>query len=196
MSDMIQFPRKADHPIARQFLERWSPRAFAPEAMTEAAKLTLQEAARWAPSASNNQPWRLVWALRGEAAFDEIIGSLNASNAVWAGKAAAVVVMASRVVVQRGDEVLPNPYHAFDAGAAWAQLGLQAHLMGLHAHAMGGYDRDLLTKAINLPQDHVTHAVVAVGKRAALQDIPEELRAREVPNQRQTLSETTRHGKF
>lgn len=188
--------RHPDHPVAPQFIARWSPRAFTTEAMSEADVLTILEAARWAPSASNNQPWRFVWALRGEPAFDAVMASLAPGNQLWAPQAAAVVVVASKTTVMRGGEVAANAWHAFDAGAAWAQLGLQAHLSGFHAHAMGGFDKAKLAVAINLPADHATHAVVVMGHLGAPETLAEAQQAREVPSQREPLAKIARHGSF
>ncbi|MEI6096952.1 MAG: nitroreductase family protein [Alphaproteobacteria bacterium] len=188
--------RHADHPIAAQFLGRWSPRAFDGSAMTQADMLTLLEAARWAPSASNLQPWRFVWALHGEAGFDAIAAALVPSNHGWAHKAAGLVVVASRTINPSPDVTKPNRFHAFDTGAAWAHLALQAHLNGFFAHGMAGYDGATLASAIALPADHATHAVVAIGRHGDPATLPEALQARETPSGRLPLSETTRHGSF
>ena len=189
-------PRIADHPIHPQFLNRWSPRAFDGSPMTEADMLSLLEAARWAPSASNNQPWRFVWALRGEAGFGAIAAALEPGNHLWAHKAAALLVVAAKTTVNRSDAEHPNSFHAFDSGAAWAQLALQAHLNGFFAHGMAGYDAEKLAPAINLPPNHVTHAVMAIGRQGDPATLPEALRAREAPNGRLSLSETSHRGSF
>lgn len=189
-------PRQPDHPVDALFVERWSPRAFAPDAMRQEDVLTVLEAARWAPSSSNRQPWRFVWALRGEAGFDGIAGALNPSNRDWAEKAAALIVVASKTTALNGDEVVANGAHAFDAGTAWAHLALQAHLKGFASHAMGGFDAVALAKAIALPANHALHAVVALGKRGNPVSLPEGSRARETPNGRVPLSDVARHGRF
>ena len=188
--------RIADHPIDPQFLGRWSPRAFDGSVVTEADMLTLLEAARWAPSSNNVQPWRLVWALRGDAGFDAIAATLVPFNHAWAHKAAGFVVVASKTTVPRDGEEKPNPSHAFDAGAAWAHLALQAHLSGLFAHAMGGFDAAALASAIALPFNHMIHAVVAIGRQGDPATLPDNLRARETPNGRMPLTETTHRGTF
>ncbi len=196
MTEVLKNSRHPDHPVAPQFTQRWSRRAFAPDAMTETDVLILLEAARWSPSSSNNQPWRFIWSLSGEAGFDRIMASLAPSNFVWASKAAAVIVVASATMVLRDGVEKANGAHAFDAGAAWAHLALQAHLNGFFAHAMGGFDTPTLATAINLPPAHVTHAVVAVGRPGSVERLPEALRARELPNGRLPLAETTRRGSF
>jgi nitroreductase len=196
MTNLPPNPRQADHPVAPQFLNRWSPRAFDGPPMTEADLLTLLEAARWSPSANNTQPWRFVWALQGEAAFDAIGGSLLGFNQAWATKAAAVVVVASKTTVTRNDAEQPNSYHAFDTGAAWASLALQAHLNGFVAHGMAGFDHAILGQAIALPPNHVMHAVVVIGRHGDPSTLPEALQAREVYSPREPLTNLAHRGKF
>jgi len=189
--------RLPEHPVDPQFPGRWSPRAFADTALAEGDVLTLLEAARWAPSSTNVQPWRFVWALRGEAGFDAIGTALVPFNRDWALRAGALIVVASKTTrtASTGDEV-PNGAHAFDAGSAWMSVALQAHLSGLVAHAMGGFDHAALAQAIALPEGHVIHAVVAVGHQGDPATLPESLRAREVPSPRMALSDLAHRGKF
>ncbi len=197
MTDTVAAARVADHPIDARFTARWSPRAFAAAPVSVAQVMTVLEAARWAPSASNNQPWRFVWALRGEEGFARILGSLVSFNQDWAGKAGALIVVASKTVNSRDDGTeTPNEWHAFDAGAAWGALALQAHLSGLAAHAMGGFDKARAAEAVALPAHHVIHAVVALGVQGDAADLPEKLRAREAPNGRKLLAEFTWHARF
>ncbi len=188
--------RLADHPVDTQFTDRWSPRAFGATAVSEAQVLTLLEAARWAPSASNNQPWRFVWALRGEAGFAAIADGLVPFNKAWAEKAAALIVVASRTVVDKDGVPQANGFHTFDTGTAWGHLALQAHLDGLVAHAMGGFDPARTAAAIALPADHALHAVVAVGYRGEAATLPEMLQAREAPSPRLALSAIAKRGSF
>lgn len=189
-------PRLADHAIDQIFLDRHSPRAFAEAALTEAELLTLLEAARWAPSASNNQPWRFAYGLRGDAGFAKILETLVPFNRGWAEKAAALVVIASKSTVEKDGVANPNPWHSFDAGAAWMSLALQAQLKGLFAHAMGGFDKAKATELLSVPADYALHAVVAIGTQGAADTLPEGLRAREVHSPRHPLSETAKHGSF
>ncbi len=189
--------RQPDHPVAPQFPARWSPRSFTDRAVTEAEVMSLLEAARWAPSASNHQPWRLVWARRGEDGFAAIRDTLTGNNPVWAGKAGALFVVASKDTVTNrdGDEVA-NRTAAFDTGAVWMSLALQARTMGLYAHAMGGFDKDKLASAVALPDGHTLHCVVAVGEQGPVEALPDDLAAREKPSTRKPVTETARHGRF
>ena len=188
--------RTADHPIAAQFTGRWSPRAFAETALTATELLPLFEAARWAPSASNNQPWRFAYGLRGDTAFAAIAETLVPFNRAWAEKAAALVAVASRKTVAKDGVENPNPWHGFDAGTAWGSLALQAHLNGLAAHAMGGFDAVKLADSLAMPTGYVLHAVLAVGHQGAVDDLPEPLRAREIPSPRLPLEQIVGHGGF
>jgi nitroreductase len=193
MSDL----RQPDHAVAPMFLARWSPRSFTDRALSEAETLSLMEAARWAPSASNQQPWRLVWALRGEDGFAAIRDALLGFNLAWAGKAGALFVVASKdTQTNREGAEVPNRTAGFDAGAAWMSLALQAQAMGLAAHAMGGFDKDKLSAAVALPVGHTLHCVVAVGEQGPADALPEDLAAREKPSGRNPLADIARHGRF
>jgi nitroreductase len=188
--------RHPDVPVDPQFVSRWSPRAFAPTPMSEAQVMSLLEAARWAPSASNHQPGRFAWGLRSDAAFKAIHDGLLGFNKVWAEKAAALVVVASKPVVEKDGVESENVWHAFDAGSAWMSMALQAQAMGLVAHAMGGFEAEILAPALHLPKGYVIHAVVAFGTQGDAADLPEKQRAREFPSGRRPVAEVAGHGRF
>jgi nitroreductase len=189
--------RAPDHPVEAQFPARWSPRSFTDRKMTKAEVHSLLEAARWAPSASNHQPWRFVWSLRDEPSFDAILGALTGNNPVWARKAAALIVVVTKETVQGRDGAeVPNRTAGFDTGAAWMSLALQAQAMGLAAHAMGGFDKTTLSSAVALPNGHTLQAVVAVGEQGPADALPDDLQAREKPSQRKGLPEIAVHGRF
>lgn len=190
--------RSAEHPVDAVFLDRWSPRAFLDTPIEKETLLSFLEAARWAPSSSNIQPWRFVYGIRGEAAFEAIAAALIPFNEGWAKAASALVVVASAETVVRpgADAATPNGSHAFDAGAAWAFLALQAQLSGWQTHAMGGFDAEKTAAAVRLPADHQIHAVVAVGKRGDAATLPDALRERETPSQRRPLAESAFDGVF
>lgn len=189
--------RQPDHPVAPQFPARWSPRSFTDRALTEADVMSLLEAARWAPSASNHQPWRFAWARRDEDAFSAIRDTLTGNNPVWAGKAGALFVVASKdTVTNREGTEVANRTAGFDTGAAWMSLALQAKVMGLIAHAMGGFDKDKLAVAVGLPAGHTIQCVVAVGEHGPAEALPEDLRAREKPSNRKPVDEIASRGRF
>lgn len=189
--------RQPDHPVAPEFPARWSPRSFTDRDVTQAEVMSLLEAARWAPSASNHQPWRFVWARRGEAAFGAIRATLTGNNPVWAGKGAVLFAVASRdTVTNREGAEVANRTAGFDTGAAWISLALQAQTMGLVAHAMGGFDKDALAAAVALPDGHTLHCVVAVGEQGPAEALPEDLAAREKPSARKPVAAIALHGHF
>ncbi len=189
-------PRSPDHAVHAQFVERHSPRAFTDEALTEAELMILLEAARWAPSGSNTQPARFAYARRGEPEFARIAALLAPSNRLWAEKAAALVVIASQAEVVKDGVPTPQVSHAFDAGAAWMSLALQAHLRGWIAHAMGGFDKPAAAEALGLPPGHQLHVVVAIGRKGPAETLPDHLRPRETPSLRRPLAEVAGHGRF
>lgn len=188
--------REPAFPVDPQFTGRWSPRAFTGEAMDLSTLLTLLEAARWAPSASNLQPWRFVYGLRGSTAFERLARTLAEGNRAWAPQAGALVLIASRTQRMVDGQVKAIGTHAFDAGAAWMSLALQAQHLGWHAHAMAGFDPAAAREALEVPPDVALHAMVALGRRGDAALLPEALRAREHPNARRPLAELAAEGRF
>ena len=190
--------RVADHPINPQFINRWSPRSFSGEALEKEQLLTLLEAARWAPSAYNAQPWRFVYGIRNTPQWDPIFGAINAFNQGWAKSAGALLVIASaKTLVPPGQEAaVPNHWHSFDAGAAWASLAFQAVHSGLAAHGIAGFDGEKLRQAIELPDAYAINAVIVIGKPGPREALPPELQAREEPNGRLALSALAFEGTF
>ncbi|MBI1684082.1 nitroreductase family protein [Caulobacter hibisci] len=182
--------RRADHPIDPQFLERWSPRAFSDAPLSPDQLLILLEAARWAPSAFNSQPWRFVYAFRDGPGWPALLDALVPFNRQWAGRAGALVAVASKTTMLRPGQSAAEPSHShsFDAGAAWGYLALQAARLGLAAHAMTGVDFQAAGSAIGLPADHRLEAVVAIGAAGEAQDLPDFLQAREAPSPRAPLA--------
>jgi len=191
-------PRKPDHAIDPLFFRRWSPRAFTGEEISVETLMGLFEAARWAPSAMNAQPWRFVYARRGAPAFDRFLAVLAQSNQLWAGRAAALVAVVSRelMAVSGKAELVPSASHSFDAGAAWAQLALQAHLWGWSTHAMGGFDREKAGEALSLPAHHRIEVFVAIGRQGEAAVLPDWAKVREKPNDRFPLAELVQEGSF
>lgn len=188
--------RQPDHPIDPQFPARHSPRAFSDAPVSAAQMLSVLEAARWAPSASNNQPWRAVWGLRGDGGFAAIAASLVDSNRLWAAKAGGLIAWASCGTVSREGVEKPNAWAAFDAGTAWGHLALQAHAMGLITHAMGGFDAPTLAASLQMPAHYTLHAVIALGHLGDANDLPEALRAREHPSPRNAVDTWAQQGRF
>jgi nitroreductase len=159
--------RKADFPVDSQFTDRWSPRAYTGEVVSEADVMSMLEAARWAPSSNNAQPWRFAVVLRNDPQWDALFATLNPNNQAWAGKAGALVAIASyQLAAKAGSpDLIPNGMHAFDTGAAWAYMAMQAHLNGFSLHGIGGFDKVAGAQVLGLPADHTLQMLATVGKR-------------------------------
>jgi nitroreductase len=186
--------RKADYPIDSVFLDRWSPRAMSGEPITEEELFTLFEAARWAPSSFNNQPWRILYARRDTPHWPLFFDLLVEFNQTWAKNAAALVLFISKKTFDHSGE--PAATHSFDTGAAWENLALQATLKGLVVHGMQGFDYDKARTALNIPEGFNVEAMAVIGKPGRKEDLPERLQERETPNDRRKLNETAFEGPY
>lgn len=183
--------RRPDYEIAPLFIDRWSPRSFVRKEVPDDDLYGVFEAARWAPSASNHQPWSFIVA-RTQEDRERFHSFILPGNLVWCKEAPVLAVVISRTVSERG----PNAFHAFDAGTAWGYLALEATRRGLMAHAMGGFERDKARAVLNVPEDYALHAVVAIGYQGEQDALPENLREREQPNGRRPLRESLFEGGF
>jgi nitroreductase len=190
--------RTADHPIDPLFLERWSPRAFTDAPISERELLTLLEAARWAPSSFNSQPWRFLYARRRTQHWPQFLGLLSDYNQSWAGNAAALVILVSKTtLLPRGAaQEVPSYTHSLDAGAAWANLALQATRSGWAAHGMAGFDVPRTAVELGVPAGYRVEAAIAIGRPGDKSVLPEPLRAREQPSDRLPLSQLAWEGRF
>lgn len=190
--------RYADYPIHRQFLDRWSPRAFSGEPVSEGELFTMFEAARWAPSSGNGQPWRILYARRDTPQWPVFFGFLNEGNKVWAARAAALLVVLSDSLLdgKEGKPPRANGTHAYDAGAAWMSLALQGYLLGLGVHGMAGFDHEAVRTALEVPSRFHVDAMVVVGRPGSPDLLPEAVRQREAPNDRRPVAQSVREGKF
>ncbi len=190
--------RKSDYPIHEMFLNRWSPRAFTRQLITREELLTMLEAARWAASSYNSQPWRFLYALRDTPAWERFLNLLVPFNQSWAKDASSLVFLVSNSTMRSprsGDEV-SSPTHSFDAGTASGYFALQASLMGWCVHGMVGFDADRAFRDLSVPNGHKVEAVYAVGRKADPAGLPEELRIRELPSDRRPLEELAFEGEF
>ena len=185
--------RTSEYPIDKQFLDRWSPRAFSDRPLTDEQVMTVLEAARWAPSASNLQPWRFFYGLRGEPQFDTLLSLLVPFNEGWAKNAGALIFITSVISFDGSRPVIT---HSFDAGSAFMSLSLQAHSMGLVAHGMAGIEFEKVPTVLNLPDNLKVEAAVAIGYQGDISALPEALQKREAPSQRQPLADMVFKGHF
>ena len=179
-----------DWPIHQLLSTRWSPRAFDPDKEIGAEDLrALLEAARWAASSYNAQPWRFLLARRRQEAqaFKATLALLTEPNQRWARQASALMI---GVFKDDFDDGRPNPHATHDLGAAMANLTLEATARGLIAHQMAGFDRDAARHTFGIPAGYTPHTAIALGHQAAPDTLPEDLRQREVaPRQRKPQDE-------
>ncbi len=190
--------REARYPVEPLFLERWSPRAFDGSRIPDDDLSAIFEAARWAPSAYNFQPWRFLVAKRDTADWDRFLGLLLPFNAAWAERAGVLIFIVSDTLIQPAGAAAPSPSHShsFDAGAAWALLALQATRLGYHAHGMTGADFERARAELGVPDRFRFEAAVAIGRRGDPSILPETLQAREQPSPRRSITEFVFEGVF
>lgn len=186
--------RKTDHAIESIFVERWSPRAMNSEAITSDELNQLFEAARWAPSSYNEQPWRFLYAHRDSQHWQTFFDLLVPANQTWAATAGVLILEVSSQVFSKNQK--PNRVHVFDAGAAWQNLALQGARMGLVVHGMAGFDVDKAKAALNVPEDFSVIAMMAVGRHGNVSNLPENLQGGETPTGRKKVAEIAFEGGF
>ncbi|HEX3555270.1 MAG TPA: nitroreductase family protein [Thermoanaerobaculia bacterium] len=172
------------HPLIR---ERWSPRAFADRPVDRETLGSLLEAARWAASCNNEQPWIFIVARKEDGpGFERILRCLVPGNQAWAQSAPVLLVSLARTTFASNGQ--PNRHAWHDVGAATAQLTLQATALGLAVHPMAGIDRDCIRAEFALPDGVEPVAGIAVGWVGDPETLPERLRERETaPRERKSL---------
>lgn len=186
--------RIAEHALDKIFLDRWSPRAMSGESIPESDLMILFEAARWAPSSNNNQPWRILYARRDSEHWPLFLSLLADPNKVWAQNAAALLIFVSKSTFDHNNK--PSVTHSFDTGAAWENLALQGSLMGYVVHGMQGFSYSRAKIELRIPEDFNVEAMAAVGKPAQVSVLPEDLQKREFPSGRKSLAEIICEGPF
>jgi nitroreductase len=186
--------RKTDFAINNLILNRWSPRSMTGEELTESELMSLFEAARWAPSSGNAQPWRFIYAKKSSPRWGTFLGLLNDGNKVWAQDAAVLVAVVSRRLNEATGQ--PSRTYQFDAGAAWENLALEASGRRLVAHGMAGFDYERARKELGVPDVFDVMAMVAIGRLGPKEKLPQKLQERDVPSGRKPLSEIVMEDAF
>jgi nitroreductase len=182
------------HPL---IADRWSPRAFDESRIAGEDLELIFQAAGLAPSAANKQPWRFLFAHRGDENWEEFCGLLNPLNQSWAEKSSALIFVLSDTRMDASSNDGPASHsHSFDAGAAWGLLALQSTALGYHTHAMTGIDFERARRVLQAPSPFRIEAAVAIGRRAAPEILPEPLRSREVRSTRKNVDEIAFAGPF
>lgn len=185
--------RQSEYPISDLILHRWSPRSMTGDSISHNDLMTIFEAAKWAPSSYNNQPWRFIYATRESSYWDTFYSLLVDFNQRWTKNAAVLVVIISKTTFNNNQ---PSLTHSFDTGAAWQNLALQAHLLGFVAHGMEGFDYEKAKKMLHIPEEYQVEAMIAIGKKAPKENLPQDLQQKEIPSLRRSLEKTVFEGKF
>jgi nitroreductase len=190
--------RTPEHPAHRIFVDRWSPRGFGDEAIPESELRTFLEAARWAPSSYNSQPWRFLYALRGQKEFETFLAPLIEFNRGWARHAAVLVYVISKTTFTPAGKTEPvvSRTHSFDSGAAWANFANQAALSGWAAHGMSGFDVAAAQQALGVPDGFAVEIAVALGRKGDGAHLPAALLEREKPSPRRPVGDIAAAGLF
>lgn len=180
------------YPVADSIKNRCSPRSFSGEAIGEDKLHTIPEAATWAFSAMNEQPWRYMVAQKSTPLFDHFFDALFAGNQPWNKQASALVVSIAKTTFTDGATVNGSAMH--DVGAANMLLTMQANSMGIYTHLMGGFDRKKITALLQLEADAVPVVMIALGYPDEAEKLDEPFKTREMaPRSRKALSEIILH---
>jgi nitroreductase len=186
--------RTPQFPIDEIFVNRWSPRAMSGQEISDGELMPLFEAARWAPSSYNGQPWRFIYAKRGTEHWEKFLNSLVPFNQEWAKNAGVLVVMISKKNFDHNNTY--SPTHSFDTGAAWENLALQASLNGLVAHGIGGFDAERAAQELGVSSEYRVEAMFALGKPGNSKNLPEYMQEKEQPSDRKPVKELVFEGVF
>lgn len=188
--------RTAHPKVEKLIVDRWSPRAFDESEIPQEDIDVIFEAAGWAPSAYNVQPWTFLYARRGDANWDLFLSQLIEFNQSWAKDASVLVFVVSDKYMRSPEGNNDNHSHSFDAGSAWALAAIQAQALGYHTHGMTGIKFGEAEAALGIPADHRLEAAFVIGKAAGKEKLPDFLQEREVPSTRKPVSEIAKAGKF
>lgn len=174
----MQKPAPVDAPIHELIRHRWSPRAFSDKLIPAEVLRSLFEAARWAPSSNNEQPWAFLVATRDDQEnFDKALSTLVEFNAGWARHAAALAIAVSKLYFSKGE---PNRNAFYDTGAASALLSMEATARGLMVHQMAGFDPQKAKQVFGIPEGWEPIAALAMGYPGDPASLPEKLQQREL----------------
>ena len=176
------------------FLNRWSPRAMTGEEVDETDLMAMFEAAHWAPSAYNNQPWRFIFARRSQPEWTAFLDFLVEGNRTWCERAGALIVIVSKTTFDHNGK--PMLTHAFDTGSAWGMMALEGARRGLVVHGMQGFDYEKARAGLGVPEGYEVQAMAAVGIMADRETLPTNLAEIEKPSGRKDLARLAAPGRF
>ncbi len=183
--------------ILEAIQSRKSGYAFLNKAVEDEKIESLFEAARWAASSMNVQPWRFIYAKHGDPEFQLMLSTLAEGNQIWAKNASVLVFSAAQVDYTFNDHLYKNAYAWHDTGMATAHLMLQAANLGLVSHPMGGFDHQKAADNFKLPKEYQPVAIIAIGYKGDETKLPEDLQKRQAaPRTRKPLNEIAFKGRF
>ena len=188
--------RSSSYEINPLILNRWSPRSMTGEKLSYEELMSLFEAARWAPSSANSQPWRFIYATRDTEEWNTLFNLLVDLNKIWAKDAAVLIVVVSKKEFEYNGKVIPSITHQFDTGATWENLALEATSRGLVVHGIAGFDYERARRDLGIPNTYEILAMIAIGKRGLKENLPPALKEREVPSDRKPLEQIVMNGRF
>jgi nitroreductase len=170
----LNHAKKAPHldGVLPIFHSRWSPRSFADRAVSPADLEKVFDAARWAASSFNEQPWRFMVGIKGSEAHTKIFASLMPFNQLWAALAPVLILGLAKTKFSHNGS--PNRVALYDLGAAASYLTLEAAALGLATHQMGGFDSDAVLKSFGIPGEYITGSVIALGYQGDPEALPNE----------------------
>ena len=187
LHDDVKPHRQADHEIDITFLNRWSPRAFSSQPVEDEKLMQILEAARWAASSYNEQPWRFLLA-RTPDDVAKFLNLLVPANQAWAKDAPVLMFVAAKKTFSHNGQA--NATHHYDSGTASGYMTFQAEQIGLIAHGMVGFDADKARMVLNVPDDFEIMAAYAIGYHGDKSQLPEQVQQNEVPSGRRPLAES------
>ena len=185
----MEKPADAQYPIHDLIKRRWSPRAFSDRPIERDTLRSLLEAARWAPSSNNEQPWNFLVATKDDQAeHSRLLSCLVEGNSLWAQHAPVLMVSVARMSFE--DDGKPNRHAFHDVGQAVADLTVQATALGLAVHQMAGFHPDKVRELYGVPKEFEPVAAIALGYPGDPQSLPDKLRTRELaPRERKHIAE-------
>jgi nitroreductase len=176
--------------------KRFSTRAYSERPVEKGKLVELFDAAQWAPSSMNEQPWRFIVTTKNDGeSFNKLFDTLSDGNKIWAGKAPVLILVSAKKTIDRSGKL--NRYSFYDTGSAVAFLVLQAMEMGFYVHQLGGFNVNEAANVLNVPNDYEPVVVLVLGYRGDVQNLPENLRVREKAiRTRQPLENIVFEGEF
>lgn len=191
----MQNPTNNNHPLNELIKQRWSPRAFSAKSVEKEKIKSILEAARWAPSAFNEQPWRFIVGEKGGSTYDSILSTLVDWNILWAGNAPVLILnIAKKTFTQNAK---PNVTFKYDLGQAVGLMITEAVDKGLYTHQMSGFDADKAAELFNIPDDFQAVSVTALGYYGNADELPKDMAEMETkPRERKEFKDVVFGEKF